>query len=76
MFYELLKQGKRITVEPGKDKINKGFLPSFFTMQDGKVIAENLELGRFEHEMFTNSPETFDAHIAKMLAENFKIIID
>lgn len=74
MFYNLLKEGKKITV---KD-LNGVYTATTFFYEDvtGKVIYRNKELGEARHDAFSNYPHLFNNHILRMMLEKFYINIE
>lgn len=71
MFYQLLKNGKRIKVSDGKGI----YTATEFWLYAGKVFYANYELGFGEHPLFTSDCNAFDNHINKMIDEGFSISI-
>lgn len=69
MYYNLLKQGKKITVS---DK-NGIYTASTFEMIDGSIWYKNDEIGKGKSQLMA---KTFNNHITRMLQENFTITID
>lgn len=74
MFYNYLKNGGKIRVESdGKHNIHD--YPATFTMENGEVFYFNEALGKGKHDLFTEHPMCFDAHIEIMLSENYRVVM-
>lgn len=73
MFYQLLKQGKKITVQ---DK-NGEFYPTKFYIKDCKICYDNNAIGLdCINENMTARPNLFESHIATMLESGFQVVIE